>query len=213
MPQLFSALRVLGRHTVMKSALMLMKKSRTAAVGRFAATVGVALSAALIISACQQSPTAPGSVGNATAVPGQLAVKGGSKASKVDVCHREGNGSYHLINVSGNALSAHLGHGDGQPGDGTFDGACEQVVVEPPETRTASVGGNGVEASGLTVTLSCPEGTVTEVISGLYGLNCDGVVASTGEPDQTAHLALTCNAQTSCVYSINAGVCGLDPVS
>lgn len=38
-------------------------------------------------------------------------------AAKVDVCHSEGNGSYHLISVSQNALEAHFGHGDGQPGD------------------------------------------------------------------------------------------------
>lgn len=37
--------------------------------------------------------------------------------AKVNVCHSEGNGSYHLINISENALPAHLGHGDGQPGD------------------------------------------------------------------------------------------------
>jgi hypothetical protein len=33
-------------------------------------------------------------------------------ASKVAVCHVKGNGSYHLINVSANAVSAHLAHGD-----------------------------------------------------------------------------------------------------
>lgn len=35
-----------------------------------------------------------------------------AKLDKVDVCHREGNGSFHLININGNALSAHVGHGD-----------------------------------------------------------------------------------------------------
>ena len=40
-----------------------------------------------------------------------------SKAGKVDICHRTGNGSYHLINVSGNAEKAHLRHGDALPGD------------------------------------------------------------------------------------------------
>lgn len=35
-----------------------------------------------------------------------------SPENKVDVCHIEGNGSYHLINVSKNALQAHLDHGD-----------------------------------------------------------------------------------------------------
>ena len=40
-----------------------------------------------------------------------------AQADKVDVCHRRGNGSYHLINISSNALDAHLGHGDALPGD------------------------------------------------------------------------------------------------
>ena len=35
---------------------------------------------------------------------------------KVDLCHRTGNGSYHLINVSIDAEPAHLAHGDGRPG-------------------------------------------------------------------------------------------------
>lgn len=55
-------------------------------------------------------------------------------AAKVDVCHGEGNGAYHLINVSENALPAHLAHGDGQPGDAVpgmpdkvFGEACELV--------------------------------------------------------------------------------------
>jgi uncharacterized protein (TIGR02145 family) len=40
---------------------------------------------------------------------------------KVDVCHREGNGSFHTINISSNAVPAHLAHGDVIPdadGDG-----------------------------------------------------------------------------------------------
>ena len=35
---------------------------------------------------------------------------------KVDLCHRTGNGSFHLINVSIDAEPAHLAHGDGRPG-------------------------------------------------------------------------------------------------
>jgi hypothetical protein len=36
----------------------------------------------------------------------------GSPQGKVDVCHRTGNGSFHQINISMNALPAHLAHGD-----------------------------------------------------------------------------------------------------
>lgn len=39
----------------------------------------------------------------------------GSPQGKVDVCHRTGNGGFHEINISMNALPAHLAHGDVQP--------------------------------------------------------------------------------------------------
>jgi hypothetical protein len=39
----------------------------------------------------------------------------GAPQGKVDVCHLTGNGSYHMINVSANALPAHLRHGDVLP--------------------------------------------------------------------------------------------------
>ncbi len=39
----------------------------------------------------------------------------GRPQDKVDVCHRTGNGSFHRINISGNALPAHLRHGDALP--------------------------------------------------------------------------------------------------
>jgi len=38
-------------------------------------------------------------------------------ARKVQLCHRTGNGSYHLIEVSVSAERAHRAHGDGQIGD------------------------------------------------------------------------------------------------
>jgi hypothetical protein len=39
----------------------------------------------------------------------------GSPQGKQDVCHQTGNGSYHVINVSMNAVPAHLRHGDVLP--------------------------------------------------------------------------------------------------
>ena len=39
----------------------------------------------------------------------------GHPLDKVDVCHRTGNGSFHEINISRNALPAHLRHGDVMP--------------------------------------------------------------------------------------------------
>lgn len=50
---------------------------------------------------------------------------------KVSLCHRTGNGSYHLIEVSVNAEPAHRAHGDGKIGEAVpgspgrvFDAGC-----------------------------------------------------------------------------------------
>jgi hypothetical protein len=64
----------------------------------------------------------------------------GKKASKVDVCHRRGNGTFIMINVNGNALPAHLRHGDGvpngwvpnQPGK-KFTATCSITVIPQKE--------------------------------------------------------------------------------
>jgi hypothetical protein len=72
------------------------------------------------------------SAGTATAAP----------AEKVDVCHLEGTGDYHLISISDNAYPSHVDHGDamiGEPVPGVegkkFDEDCNVVdagpVVEP----------------------------------------------------------------------------------
>jgi uncharacterized protein (TIGR02145 family) len=53
---------------------------------------------------------------NKTAVPDAQ-----FKSSKLDVCHHEGNNNWHTINISINALPAHIAHGDIVPdadGDG-----------------------------------------------------------------------------------------------
>ena len=39
-----------------------------------------------------------------------------SAGAKVKVCHREGNGKAHVIDISENALKAHLDHGDSLEG-------------------------------------------------------------------------------------------------
>jgi hypothetical protein len=52
------------------------------------------------------------------------------ESAKVQLCHRTGNGSYHMIEVSVNAEPAHRGHGDGKPG--------EAVPGSPGKMFTAS---------------------------------------------------------------------------
>jgi hypothetical protein len=54
-----------------------------------------------------------------TTAPGMA---GADPAGKTDVCHYDADtGLYHLINISENALRAHLNHGDSQPGDEYID--------------------------------------------------------------------------------------------
>ncbi len=48
-------------------------------------------------------------------------INGKDKDKKIEVCHKEGNGSYHTIKISSSALPAHKAHGDIVPdadGDG-----------------------------------------------------------------------------------------------
>jgi hypothetical protein len=61
-------------------------------------------------------------------------------AQKVLVCHKTGNGSFHLISIDINGLSAHISHGDGKPGDPIpddpgfiFGPNCTPTVAPPPE--------------------------------------------------------------------------------
>lgn len=90
-------------------------------------TIGLscALVAALAASACDQ-PSAPTSPFLA---PSLLETAGGDN---VDLCHRTGNGSYHLVQVSPDAEPAHRAHGDAAPGEPVpgdpylrFGPACE----------------------------------------------------------------------------------------
>ena len=60
---------------------------------------------------------------------GGAALPVAAKAEKVDLCHfDEDTGTYHLINVSKNALSAHVDHGDVAPGEAGLGEHCEDVV-------------------------------------------------------------------------------------
>src|SRR5215475_14143842 len=61
-------------------------------------------------------------------------------APKVPDCHLTGNGTFHLIVISSNALPAHVAHGDGQPGQAVpnmpgfiFGDNCTPTVAPPPE--------------------------------------------------------------------------------
>ena len=103
----------------------------------FVLSVAVAAFITLLAVACsgkysESNPAGPSAVGGAAVGGGPVSLK----AANVDVCHTTGNGSFQLLNINGNALSAHLNHGDAQPGDVVpgdptkqFDDACTQVDV------------------------------------------------------------------------------------
>ncbi|MEX2153956.1 MAG: hypothetical protein WD825_11505 [Gemmatimonadaceae bacterium] len=97
-----------------------MRKYPTVIAG-LAAFLGAACSDDIPGGASALTPTAPATVAAA-------------RAGKLDVCHREGDGGYHLINVSVNAAGAHSSHGDGIPGAAVpgdpskkFDSTCALV--------------------------------------------------------------------------------------
>lgn len=63
-----------------------------------------------------------------------------AQAQKVQVCHKSGNGTFHLITISVNAQPAHIAHGDGLPGDLVpgmdgfiFGPNCTPTPAPPPE--------------------------------------------------------------------------------
>lgn len=85
----------------------------------------------------------------------------GKHADKVDVCHKRGNGTFILINISGNALPAHLAHGDGlpngwvpeQPGK-KFAANCSLVEVPQKElVQTLTVLPTGASFVSQSLTL------------------------------------------------------------
>ena len=90
------------------------------------ATATLATLAVLTLTACtQQSPTQP-----TLFEDGGSAFTGEAKLPKVDICHVTGNGKYVFINVSGNALPAHLAHGDSLPGENGLNAECVVAFVE-----------------------------------------------------------------------------------
>ncbi len=59
---------------------------------------------------------------------------------KVDMCHRNGNGTFRLINIAQAAAQSHLDHGDAAPGDAVphkdghrFDETCSSEPIEDTE--------------------------------------------------------------------------------
>jgi hypothetical protein len=83
-------------------------------------------------------------------------------SGKVDLCHHEGNGSYHSINVSVSAEPAHRGHGDAKVGEEVpadpakvFDRSCRPV---PPvvSVKKYTNGDDADAAPGPSIVVGSP---------------------------------------------------------
>lgn len=86
----------------------------------------LALLGLLLIAGCEKQAVTPLTTQTDTALDFR------SQANKIDVCHySEEDGSWHVINISPNALAAHQAHGDAvdMDGDGFFDkeNGCSDV--------------------------------------------------------------------------------------
>lgn len=133
-----------------------------------AAAVGVA---ALFVTACG-SPANPNAPMPFSAT-GDTSQKGGaSSGGKVDVCHLNDTGGFQVINVSANALPAHLAHGDGQPnGDvpGTnnkvFGASCQVIQLQQYTLTLVSGAGGGTGSLDSTISYAkASGGTGTAII-------------------------------------------------
>lgn len=96
-------------------------------------------------------------------------------SGKVDVCHRTGNGSYHTINISRNALAAHKAHGDVIPdedGDGyTKKNPCGIGSQDDCNDTNPSINPGAKEVCGNGIDDNC-NGKVDEDCTGSVKI-CD----------------------------------------
>lgn len=116
---------------------------------------------------------------------------------KVSLCHKEGNGSYHLIDVSVSAEPAHREHGDGEvgdpvPGDDTkvFDANCRPVTLGVRIVKSTN-GQDANEAPGPTLNVGSPV-TWTYVVT-----NTSEVQLTNVKVVDDRNVVVNCNGQTT----------------
>jgi uncharacterized repeat protein (TIGR01451 family) len=117
-------------------------------------------------------------------------------AERVSICHREGNGSYHLIEISADAVEAHERHGDGHPGldvpgtDGVLTFSEDCSVLGPQVDIEKSTNGEDADRG------AGPRVAVGDPVEWTY------VVTNTGNVDLTdivmtdSEEGLVCEAET-----------------
>ena len=143
-------------------------------------------------------------VGDQQLVEIQVTLNGGSATvvsdvrsdGKVSLCHKEGNGSYHMINVSANAEPTHRAHGDGEVGDEVpadptkvFDSSCRAVTLGVDIEKSTN-GEDADEAPGPRVAAGSPI-TWTYVVTNTSEMQLTNVVVTDSDPAVIAN----CNGQ------------------
>ena len=119
---------------------------------------------------------------NVSASTATIVTEERSTTAKVSLCHAEGNGSYHLIEVSVSAEPAHRAHGDAKVGEPvpadrakTFDQDCRPTAASVASIRIkkSTNGQDADEAPGPTI-------TVGATVNWEYVVTNTGNVALTG---------------------------------
>jgi len=120
---------------------------------------------------------------------------------KVQVCHKTGNGSFHLISISTNAESAHIAHGDGRPGDPVpnmagfiFGDNCTPTTAPPAGLATGCYTFGSVDVRYI--------GPI-DILGNIVGFadSSDGTCSGEGSPQLTSGIIAAANetdAQTKC---------------
>jgi hypothetical protein len=120
---------------------------------------------------------------------------------KVQVCHKTGNGSFHLISISINAESAHIAHGDGRPGDPVpnmagfiFGDNCTPTTAPPDDLATGCY-----KLDSIDVRYIGPIDTLGNIV--LFFDSSDGTCSGEGFSALTSGIIAAANetdAQTKC---------------
>ena len=112
--------------------------------------------------------------------------KGGNRADRVDVCHIDDEGNIKKINVNGNALAGHVGHGDGMPDE---HGSCDAPAPDPTIEVLTHVftpfpwGGDGGNLNVSFTSANCDGDVVIYQLVGTFdGLVRGGTIGSGDGP-------------------------------
>lgn len=144
--------------------------------------------------------------------------------NKVDVCHSEGNGSYHLINIAEPAYPSHVSHGDagvGEPVPGNegfvFDEDCnlvEAVSCPCDFSATNFLGLGGDVEEGVYCIVSETEAQLHEGTAPYFFIDDDECYIYEGSIFPIAVFGLTEAETTACVHEIEvtSSMLGLAPL-